>query len=269
MEKTKVFNVIILDKSGSMSSISQAAVDGVNQTIKTIRSSQAEFEQTQEHYLLLNAFCSHGIDTIYNNVSIEKAKEMTIEDYKPCCSTPLYDAIGITLTKLEERLQKVPDYLASVTIITDGYENDSRRFSGKDISDLISRLKEMGWRFTYLGANHDVEKVAKKMSIDNYITFEHTKEGTQKIFACRNVDYQIEGMALDEIRREEFSSGRRFSGKERSEYLNKRLQEERKKREQQEDNLLQQETKDNSMQENQQQEEPKKKGFFKRLFSNK
>lgn len=261
MEKTKVFNVIILDKSGSMFSIRQAAVDGVNQTIKTIRSSQAEFEQTQEHYLLLNAFCSHGIDTIYNNVSIDEAKEMTSEDYKPCCSTPLYDAIGITLTKLEERLQKLPDYLASVTIITDGYENDSHKFSGKNISDLISKLKEMGWRFTYIGADHDVEKVAKEMSIDNHITFEHTDSGTRKVLYNRSVDYQIEDMALDEIRRKEVSLGRRFSGKERSEYLNKRLNEERKKRGQQEDNI--------SQQENQQQDEPKKKGFFKRLFSNK
>ena len=38
--KTKVFNVIILDKSGSMSSIARQAVDGVNETIGSIRSAQ-------------------------------------------------------------------------------------------------------------------------------------------------------------------------------------------------------------------------------------
>jgi len=38
--KTKVFNVIILDKSGSMSSIARQAIDGVNETIGAIRSAQ-------------------------------------------------------------------------------------------------------------------------------------------------------------------------------------------------------------------------------------
>ena len=35
--KTQVFNVIILDKSGSMESIRQAAVDGFNETLAGIK----------------------------------------------------------------------------------------------------------------------------------------------------------------------------------------------------------------------------------------
>ena len=36
-EKTQVFNVIILDKSGSMESIRKAAVDGFNETLAGIK----------------------------------------------------------------------------------------------------------------------------------------------------------------------------------------------------------------------------------------
>lgn len=35
--KTKIFNLIILDESGSMESIKQQAITGVNETIQTIR----------------------------------------------------------------------------------------------------------------------------------------------------------------------------------------------------------------------------------------
>jgi hypothetical protein len=38
--KTRIFNLIILDESGSMSSIEQEAISGVNETIQTIRAAQ-------------------------------------------------------------------------------------------------------------------------------------------------------------------------------------------------------------------------------------
>ena len=53
---TKVYNVIILDKSGSMSSIARQAVDGVNETIGSIKSAQ-EKNPDQEHIVTLVAFC--------------------------------------------------------------------------------------------------------------------------------------------------------------------------------------------------------------------
>ena len=40
MKKTQVFNVIILDRSGSMESIRQAAVEGFNETLAGIKKAQ-------------------------------------------------------------------------------------------------------------------------------------------------------------------------------------------------------------------------------------
>ena len=62
--KTKVFNVIILDKSGSMSSIARQAVDGVNETIGSIRSAQ-EKNPDQEHIVTLVAFCGCEMKAMY------------------------------------------------------------------------------------------------------------------------------------------------------------------------------------------------------------
>ena len=43
--KTRIFNLIIIDESGSMHSIMKAAIDSVNKTIQTIRSAQKKHEE--------------------------------------------------------------------------------------------------------------------------------------------------------------------------------------------------------------------------------
>ena len=48
--KTRIFNLIIIDESGSMQYIKTAAIDSVNETIQTIRSAQKKHEE-QEHYI--------------------------------------------------------------------------------------------------------------------------------------------------------------------------------------------------------------------------
>ena len=58
MVKTQVHNVIILDRSGSMNSIRQAAVDSFNETLAGIRKAQQKFADTQEHFISLVTFCS-------------------------------------------------------------------------------------------------------------------------------------------------------------------------------------------------------------------
>ena len=122
--KTKVFNVIILDKSGSMSSIARQAVDGVNETIGSIRSAQ-EKNPDQEHIVTLVAFCGCEMKAIYDNVPVSKVKTLTDKDYRPCCMTPLYDAVGTTITRVHALKSMNSESLALVTIITDGYENAS------------------------------------------------------------------------------------------------------------------------------------------------
>ena len=61
--------------------------------------------------------------------------------------------MGIALHTLEKEVGE--DAIALVTVITDGYENASREYTGKMIKDLVSRLDEKGWVFTYIGANQD------------------------------------------------------------------------------------------------------------------
>ena len=43
--KKRVFNLLILDESGSMSSIEKQAVDSVNETLQSVRSAQQKYEE--------------------------------------------------------------------------------------------------------------------------------------------------------------------------------------------------------------------------------
>lgn len=180
--KTKVFNVIILDKSGSMSSIARQAVDGVNETIGSIKSAQ-EKNPDQEHIVTLVAFCGCEMKTIYDNEPVAQVKPLTDKDYRPCCMTPLYDAVGTTITRVHALKSREENSLAIVTIITDGYENASHEFSHAAIRSLIESYKEQGWQFTYIGADHDVEKVAFSLAINHHMAFDKTEAGTQAMFA--------------------------------------------------------------------------------------
>lgn len=182
-DKVRVHNLIILDESGSMSSIYQPALTGVNETLHTIREAQKDHSD-QEHFVTLVAFDSTHYNQIYKNTPAEKAIDITEEQYRPGGCTPLYDAMGRSLTEL--RSHAGMNDVVLVTIITDGYENASREYNGKAIKALVEAMKAKGWVFTYIGANQDVEAVASSMSIDNHLQFEATHNGATDMFEKEN-----------------------------------------------------------------------------------
>ena len=182
--RTKVFNLIILDESGSMDCVWAQTISNCNETLQTIFSAQKEFYATQDHFISIYTFQDAGpLKSRYllRNHPIAEARMLTAKDYRPNGCTPLYDAVGETLTDLEAVAETHDDAVASVTIITDGEENSSRRYSGSDVAKIISRLKEKGWNFNIIGANIDVESLAKDLHIDNTLKWEQTQEGTSSM----------------------------------------------------------------------------------------
>ena len=176
--KTQVYNLIILDKSGSMSSIANAAISGFNETVGGIRSAQERFKDTQEHFVSLMIFCNCETTMVYDMVPVNEVKELTSREYRPCCCTPLYDAMGISINALYNAIKDKEDATAVVTIITDGYENASKEYSGQAIKALVERMKnEEGWNFAYIGTNQDVEATASSLNIDHHMSFRDDEAG--------------------------------------------------------------------------------------------
>lgn len=192
--KTQVFNVIILDKSGSMESIRQAAIDGFNETLAGIKKAQEKFADTQEHFVTLLTFCDCEKKYVFDKVPVADARRLTPADYEPCCCTPLYDAMGFTLTTMRNHVRNIEDAVVVVTIITDGLENASKEYTGSAVKHLVEELKSEGWTFTYMGANQNSVEVAFNLSIRNARNFDYSAQGT------------MAGMAKDSSTRMNFFS---------------------------------------------------------------
>jgi len=184
--KTQVYNLVILDKSGSMECIRKEAVNGYNETLGTIKAAQLKHMDTQEHFVSLAAFCGCGVDMIYDKTPIKDAEKLTYKQYEPCCCTPLFDAVGSTIKQLKKDIEKEEDAAVLVTIITDGEENASKEWSGPAVKALIEHCKEEGWMFSFIGAGEDVIKIATKISITNTVLWEQTAQGTADVFANEN-----------------------------------------------------------------------------------
>ena len=172
--KTRIFNLIIIDESGSMQSIKKQAIDSVNETVQSIKAAQEKYAD-QEHFVSLVTF-HNDVKTVYECVAAADVAELTADTYIPTCCTALYDAMGISLNALRKKVAE--DDKVLVTVVTDGYENASKEYSGKAIKALVDELKAKNWIFAYIGANQDVEAVAATISITNVLNFEATSEGT-------------------------------------------------------------------------------------------
>lgn len=135
----KIYNLIILDASGSMYSIRNEAIAGVVETIQTIRTAQEE-NADQEQMLSLVVFNGKHIFAVYDRMPITKVSDFNEKDYQPTDNTPLYDAMGDSITNLRRYIDEEENAL--VTIITDGYENASREWSHQRVFQLVEDLKK-------------------------------------------------------------------------------------------------------------------------------
>ena len=175
----KIYNLIILDASGSMYSIRNEAIAGVVETIQTIRTAQEE-NADQEQMLSLVVFNGKRIATVYDRMPITKVSDFNEQDYQPTDCTPLYDAMGNSITNLQRYIDENDNVL--VTIITDGFENASREWNHQRVFQLVEDLKKKNWLFTYIGANQDALAVARDMGIDQSMNFMSSVEGTKAMF---------------------------------------------------------------------------------------
>lgn len=186
METESVYNLIILDESGSMEHIKKPIMDGFNEVVQNIKGIEIKFPE-QRHFISFVTFNGIGIKTHLHMEAVKNLKPIDEKSYNPDSMTPLYDAIGLSTLKLKNEIGDKPNTNVLVTILTDGMENASAEFNGEQIYKIISDLKALGWTFTYIGANHDVEGAAMKISITNTMTFTAEEDSVKHMFGKENL----------------------------------------------------------------------------------
>jgi hypothetical protein len=145
---------VILDESGSMGSCRDATISGFNEFVQGQRAATG----AGEAYLSLIKFDAPQIKTVYENVNVQEVAPLSHATYTPNGGTNLMDAIGQTLSRINQLLSvhaeaDRPGVL--VVIITDGAENASRVYSGEQIKSMVKTAEASDWTFTFLGANVD------------------------------------------------------------------------------------------------------------------
>lgn len=173
--KTKI--VFLLDESGSMNSIKDQTVSGFNEYVDTVKK---ETEVT----MTLTKFNSAGVKVEYVNKPIKDVPHLTDSTFKPDALTPLYDALGKTISQLDEDLEKEKEeYRVLFIVMTDGEENQSREYDKDKIVKLITK-KEDDWTFVYLGADQDAWLEASKFGISSAgSTMSYSSKETGETFA--------------------------------------------------------------------------------------
>jgi len=181
-KKHQVHNLIILDESGSMSSIKSVIINGFNELVQSVKRIEKQFPD-QEHLISMVSFNDLNNKILHFVDPINKLNVINDSTYNPESMTPLFDAMGFSISKLKQYLEAKENYSVLVTILTDGEENASKEYTSFAIKNLVEELKNQNWTFTYIGTDHDVEKMAARMNIHNTMSFNKNDLDIKRMFA--------------------------------------------------------------------------------------
>ena len=137
MKQDHTHITVILDRSGSMQSMTQATIAGTNEFLAAQQATMDDHGQPIPATFTLVLF-DHEYLPIYQRVDIQTARPLTLETYVPHGNTALLDAIGRAIDDLGADLAATPEAdrpsKVIIAILTDGEENSSTRYSMADIN---------------------------------------------------------------------------------------------------------------------------------------
>lgn len=174
--------VFILDKSGSMASLTADTIGGFNSMI--------EKQKAQDGKCFVSTVLfSYNSEVLHDRIDLRKVPLMTDKDYQAYGGTALIDAIGGAIHHIGNihkyaRPEDVPAHTMFV-ITTDGMENASHRYSSDEVKKMIERQKKKyGWEFLFIGANIDAVETAARFGIekDRAVNYNADKEGTRVLY---------------------------------------------------------------------------------------
>lgn len=138
---------LVLDKSGSMSAIHGATIEGVNHFIKETKLADPTALYSEIQF----------DDDIVRRIQAQPIGEVELLDdksYRMGGSTALLDAVGTAVSDIE-KMESRPEKVV-IVIMTDGQENASHEYTRESIKALVSKHEgEDNWQFLFLGADLD------------------------------------------------------------------------------------------------------------------
>lgn len=179
--KRDTFVTLVLDETGSMSTIVDDTIGGYNTFIKGLK------DQKGDHDIkfTLIKFDSNKHDIVHRAEPIDSIPELTKETYVPGAATPLIDASMKAIKATEAKVSELG--LADkanivVAIQTDGHENASREFTRDQLVAEIKDKTAKGWLFQFLGAGIDAFASAQSLGINARNTLGYDRDKSNQAF---------------------------------------------------------------------------------------
>jgi hypothetical protein len=175
---------MVLDRSGSMTSLQDEVVGSFNRFLKE----QKELPDYAE-FSLIQFDDQYEIN--YLRKPIKECEDLILgATYEPRGMTALLDAVGRTINHVGKDLDKLPEEekpkKVLFVVITDGYENASQELTKDKVKEMIDHQKsKYGWDFIFLAAGIDAFAESGQMGIDasKAAGYGHDVQGVRGMFA--------------------------------------------------------------------------------------
>lgn len=156
-------NVIIwllVDASGSMNSIRADVIGSINAFIEEQKNAGGT-----ALFNLVRFNSEAPYEIICTDEPMSNVKTIADADYVPRGNTPLFDAVGHSITNLRDRVNKMADKPDGVIFVvqSDGEENCSQKYKIADIQKMIADETVNGWEFVFMSAGPEAFKESQNM----------------------------------------------------------------------------------------------------------
>jgi len=184
---------ILLDRTGSMASRWDEAVNSVNAYIGTLKNEGSDNLAT---LAVFDEFAGKTqFDVLRDGVNLSEWKPFSADEVAPRGTTPLLDAVMRLVTLAE----KTDPKRAVLVVMTDGFENASREAKKADVKAAIERVKAKQWQVVFLGADFDSFSEAYGLGIPTATTMSTTSGHygqTAHLVALHSADYFASGTSI-------------------------------------------------------------------------
>lgn len=169
---------LIVDRSGSMSSLALEASGGINNLIKEQAALPGKITVTLSQF-------DDKYTTVFGPIDAADAPSYTL---KPRGMTALLDAVGRSINETGAWLRGMreserPSKVLFI-IVTDGGENSSNEFTRAQVKEMVTEQEnEWNWEFMYLGADLSAFADAQDMGINTTRYYTRSKGATTNLYA--------------------------------------------------------------------------------------
>lgn len=177
-DKNYTHVTVVVDRSGSMSSVKTDAEGGLNNLI-------AEQKKVPGRMTLTLVEFDDVYNVVYDNVDVQNVGYYSLI---PRGMTALLDAVGKAINVTGDRLKALPEDerpgKVLVVIVTDGGENASREFTADKIKELVKHQEDVyNWDFTFIGSNIDAFATGTQFGFRSNIQYAGTGVSNRSMYS--------------------------------------------------------------------------------------